>query len=100
MIKFEEYPNLEAAFEGTMKKDYDHVLIRHAYPRGTRIYPHRHDAQEWVIATHGHFKAESEGHEKEFKLDGETTIAIHYPEGTEHGLTVMCDVLEYFVMRI
>ena len=100
MIKFEYYPNLEDAFEATMDKDYDHVLIRHAYPNGRRINPHRHDAYEWVIATHGHFNVESEGEKKEFKLDGEKTIVIHYPSGTEHGLTVLGDVLEYFVMRI
>lgn len=100
MIKFEYYTSLEDAFEAVMEKDYDHVLIRHAYPKERRIYPHRHDAYEWVIATHGHFKVESEGEEKEFKLDGGKTVVIHYPAGTEHGLTVMGDMLEYFVMRI
>ena len=99
MIKHEYYPSLEDAFEATMKKDYDHVLIRHAYSRGTRIYPHTHDVYEWVIATQGHFVAESEGEKREFKLDGDKTLVIHYPAGTDHGLTVIGDVLEYFVMR-
>ncbi len=100
MIKFEYYPDLEDAFESVMEKDSDHVLIRHAYPQGTRIYPHKHDVYEWVIATHGYFTAESESEAKEFKLDGEKTLVIHYPAGTEHGLTVLGDVLEYFVMRV
>ena len=100
MIKIEYYSSLEEAFESTMSKDYDHVLIRHAYPKGTRIYPHRHEVYEWVVATYGHFKVESEGEEKEFNLNGEKTLVIHYPAGTEHGLTVLGDVLEYFVMRI
>jgi quercetin dioxygenase-like cupin family protein len=99
MIKYVHYPGLEDAFESTMEKDYDHVLIRHAYPKGRRIYPHRHEAHEWIIATHGHFKVESEGEEKEFKLDKGKTLVIHYPAGTEHGLTVLSDILEYFVMR-
>ncbi len=99
MIKTEYYPDLEAAFEACMEKDYDHVLVRHSYPKGRRIYPHRHDAYEWVIATHGHFKAESEGDEEEFKLDGKETVVIHYPPRKEHGLTVLSGMLDYFVMR-
>ena len=99
MIKTEHYPNLEEAFEACMGKDHDHVLIRHSYPKGRRIHPHTHDAYEWVIATHGHFKVESEGEELEFQLNGEKTLVIHYPKGTQHGLTVLGDVLDYFVMR-
>ena len=99
MINYEYYSTLEDAFEATMKKDYDHVLIRHAYSKGRRILPHTHDVYEWVIATNGHFKVESEGEEREFKLDGEKTLVIHYPAGTDHGLTVLGDLLEYFVMR-
>lgn len=99
MIKTENYPVLEDAFEACMDKDHDHVLIRHSYPKGRRIYPHRHDAYEWVIATHGHFRVESEGDQKEFNLDGSETVVIHYPAGTEHALTVLGDVLDYFVMR-
>lgn len=99
MIKHEYYPSLEDAFESTMKKDYDHVLIRHAYPKGRKIYPHIHDVYEWVIASHGHFIVESEGETLEFNLNGENVLVVHYPAGTDHGLTVMSDVLEYFVMR-
>ena len=99
MIKTEYYPDLETAFDSCMEKDYDHVLIRHSYPKGRMIYPHRHDSYEWVIASHGHFKVESEGDEKEFMLDGKETMANHYPAGTEHALTVLGDVLNYFVMR-
>ena len=99
MLKIEYYRDLEEAFEASMTKDYDHVLIRHSYPNGRRIYPHRHDSYEWVIATHGHFKVESEGDEKEFKLDGKEAVVIHYPTGTEHGLTVLGGTLDYFVMR-
>lgn len=99
MIKYEYYPTLEDAFENSMKKDFDHILIRHAYRKRTRISPHIHDKYEWVIATHGHFVAESEGDEEEFNLNGEKALVIHYPAGTEHGLTVLGDVLEYFVMK-
>jgi quercetin dioxygenase-like cupin family protein len=99
MIKTEYYPVLEDAFEACMDKDHDHVLIRHSYPKGTRVHPHTHDAYEWVIATNGHFSVESERDEIEFQLDGENTLVIHYPEGTQHGLTVLGDILEYFVMR-
>ncbi|MBT3283389.1 hypothetical protein HN807_12625 [Candidatus Bathyarchaeota archaeon] len=99
MIKTEYFPALEDAFDACMDKDYDHILIRHAYQKGRRIHPHRHDAYEWVIATHGHFKVESEGNKKEFNLDGSITVAIHYPAGTEHALTVLGEVLDYFVMR-
>ena len=66
MLKIDYYRDLEEALEASMTKDYDHTLIRHSYPKGRRIYPHTHDAYEWVIATHGHFKAESEGEELEF----------------------------------
>ena len=99
MIKAEYYPVLEDAFEACMDKDHDHVLIRHSYPKGRRIHPHRHDAYEWVIATFGHFRVESDGDEKEFNLDGSETVVIHYPAGTEHALTVLGGVLDYFVMR-
>ncbi len=99
MIKIDYFPALEDAFDACMDKDYVHVLIRHSYPKGRRIYPHRHDAYEWVIATHGHFKVESEGDHKEFHLDGGETVVIHYPAGTEHALTVLGEVLDYFVMR-
>lgn len=99
MIKFEFYSKLEDAFEAVMTKDLDHVLIRHNYPNGTRIYPHKHNVYEWVIATHGHFTVESEGETKEFNLTGEKTVVIHYPAGMGHGLTVLGKTLEYFVMR-
>ncbi len=99
MIKTEYYPVMEDAFKTCMDKDHNYVLIRHSYQNGTRIHPHTHDAYEWVIATHGHFRVESEGDEMEFQLDGENTLVIHYPEGTLHSLTVLGDVLEYFVMR-
>jgi anti-sigma factor ChrR (cupin superfamily) len=99
MIRTKYYPELEDAFEACMDKDHDHVLIRHSYPKGRQIHPHTHKAYEWVIATHGHFRVESEGDELEFQLNGEKTLVIHYPGGTEHGLTVIGNVLDYFVMR-
>lgn len=70
MIKIEHYSSLEEAFDTCMTKDHDHILIRHSYRKGTKIHPHKHDAYEWVIATHGHFIVESEGDQKEFKLEG------------------------------
>jgi quercetin dioxygenase-like cupin family protein len=99
MIKTEHYSSLEEAFDTCMAKDHDHVLIRHSYKKGLKIHPHRHDAYEWVIATHGHFMVESEGDQKEFNLEGNETVVIHYPAGTEHALTVLGEVLDYFVMR-
>ena len=60
------------AFDKSMVKDIDYVLIRHSYSKGTRIIPHIHEnADEFVIVSKGHFKIESEGEEKEFKLDGD-----------------------------
>lgn len=99
MIKIEHYSSLEEAFDTCMTKDHDHILIRHSYRKGTKIHPHKHDTYEWVIATHGHFIVESEGDQKEFKLEGSETVVIQYPAGTEHALTVFGEVLDYFVMR-
>ena len=99
MIKTEHYSSLEEAFDTCMAKDRDHILIRHSYRKGLKIHPHRHNAYEWVIATHGHFMVESEGDQKEFNLEGSETVVIHYSAGTEHALTVLGEVLDYFVMR-
>ncbi len=82
-----------------MYKDHEHGLIRYSYSKETKIYPHTHNANELVIATHGHFRDDSEGNEKEYNPDGNETVIIHYPVGTEHSLTFLGDVLDYFVMR-
>jgi hypothetical protein len=100
MIKIEEYPSLMNAFGGCMIKDLEYVLILHSYPKGTKIIPHIHEkADEFVIASKGHFIIYSEEITSEFQLDGTTTISIYYPTGREHGLTVLGDKLDYFVLR-
>jgi quercetin dioxygenase-like cupin family protein len=100
MLDVRNYSSLEEAFDSCMIKDIDHVLIRHSYKKGTRIYPHRHNnADEYVITTNGHFKVESEGDEKTFNLDTETVTVIYYPAGREHGLEVIGEKIDYFVLR-
>ena len=100
MLEIEYFPNLEEAFDWVMVKDVDHVLIRHSYVKGTRIYPHiHHGDDEWVIASRGHFKVSSMGDEEEFNLKGEDAVTIYYPAGREHALTVLGERLEYFVLR-
>ena len=100
MLEFECFSGLEEAFDRVMVKDVDHVLIRHSYVRGTRIYPHVHpDASEWVIASSGYFKVSSMGDEEEFNLKGEDAVTIYYPAGREHALTVLGERLDYFVLR-
>jgi quercetin dioxygenase-like cupin family protein len=68
---------LEDAFKACMDKDHNHVLIRFSCQNGIRIHPHTYDAYEWMIATHGHFRVESEGDKMEFQLDGKNTLIIH-----------------------
>ena len=100
MIKIEGHPRLMDAFEGCMLKDLDYVLILHSYPNGTKIVPHIHEkADEFVIASKGHFIIYSEEVTREFLLDGTNTIAVYYPAGREHGLKVLGDKLDYFVLR-
>ena len=97
----EEYSNLEEALENCMIKDIDHILIRHSYPNGTRIIPHIHkDADEYVVASQGHFIISSEEVTREFQLDGSTVTVIYYPAGRKHGLQVLGNRLEYLVLRI
>lgn len=100
MLRIEEFPSLMDAFENCMVKDIDYVLIRHSYPNGTRVVPHIHEkADEFVIASRGHFIIYSEETTQEFQLDGESSIAIFYPAGREHGLKVLGEKLDYFVLR-
>ena len=100
MLEIEYFPGLEEAFDQVMVKDVDHVLIRHSYVKGTRIYPHIHqDAAEWVIASNGHFKVSSMGDEEEFNLKDEDVVTIYYTAGREHALTVLGERLDYFVLR-
>jgi uncharacterized protein YjlB len=100
MLKIERYPGLEEALDGNMTKDLDHVLIRHSYRQGRHILPHVHpDDHEYVIASRGHFRISSGGIEEEFDLDGSEVVVIYYPAGKDHGLEVLSEKLEYFVMR-
>lgn len=100
MMKIDEYSSLEEAFEKSMVKDIDHTLIRHSYVKGTKIIPHIHgEADEYVIASKGHFIIYSEDIVKEFNLGGETVSVIYYPAGRKHGLEVLGDRLDYFVLR-
>ena len=101
MLKIERYPDLEEALDENMVKDVDHVLIRHSYRQGRHILPHIHpDDDEYVIASRGHFRISSEGTEREFDLDGREVFVIYYPAGRDHGLEVLGEKLDYFVMRI
>jgi len=100
MFHIEEFTSLEDAFDKNMAKDIDHVLIRHSYPKGRRILPHTHpEADEYVIASKGHFRISSQGEEKEFDLDGAKVIVVYYPAGRDHALEVLGERLDYFVMR-
>ena len=100
MLLVERYPGIEEALDAVMVKDVDHVLIRHSYRRGTRIHPHAHpDADEYVVASMGKFRASSEGDEEEFSPDGGEVVVIHYPAGREHALEVLSETLDYFVLR-
>ncbi len=100
MFQIEEYTNIEDAFDENMVKDIDHVLIRHSYPKGRHILPHTHpEADEYVIASKGHFRISSQGEEKEFDLDGGKVIVVYYPAGRDHALEVLGERLDYFVMR-
>ena len=101
MLKIDRYPDLESAFDENMVKDIDHVLIRHSYMQGRHILPHVHPRDdEWVIASRGHFRISSEGLQEEFDLDGSEVVVIYYPAGRDHGLEVLGERLDYFVMRI
>ncbi len=100
MFQIDEFSSLEEAFNENMVKDIDHVLIRHSYRKGRRILPHIHpEADEWVIASRGHFRISSQGEEREFDLDGRKAIVVHYPAGRAHALEVLGERLDYFVMR-
>jgi len=100
MFQIEEFSSLEDAFDESMVKDIDHVLIRHSYLKGRRILPHVHpEADEWVIASRGHFRISSRGEEREFDLDGGKVIVVYYPAGRDHALEVLGERLDYFVMR-
>jgi quercetin dioxygenase-like cupin family protein len=100
MLKIDVYPNLEEAFEKSMRKDLDYILIRHSYIKGTNIIPHVHsDADEFVIVSKGHFKIYSEDVIKEFILKENDITVIYYSAGREHGLQVLGDKLDYFVLR-
>ena len=100
MIKIERFVSFEKAFDKTMEKDIDYVLIHHSYAQGTHIVPHSHDEyDEFVIVSVGHFKISSEGEEKEFDLNGEDVVVIYYPAGKKHSLKVLGKKLDYFVLR-
>ena len=100
MFRIEEFSGLEDAFDSNMVKDIDYVLIRHSYLKGRHIMPHVHpEADEWVIASRGHFRVSSQGDEREFDLDGGKVIVVYYPAGRDHGLEVLGGRLDYFVMR-
>jgi hypothetical protein len=100
MMKIDEYQSLEEAFEKNMVNDIDYTLIRHSYVKGTKIMPHIHsNADEYVIASKGHFMVYSEDVMKEFKLNGDSFIVIYYSAGRKHGLHVLGDELDYFVLR-
>lgn len=100
MFQIEEFSSLEDAFDENMVKDLDHILIRHSYMRGRRILPHiHHEADEYVVASKGHFRISSQGEEKELDLDGRIVIVIYYPAGRDHALEVLGERLDYFVMR-
>ncbi|MBL7080196.1 hypothetical protein ISS39_07730 [Candidatus Bathyarchaeota archaeon] len=100
MFRIEEFSSLEVAFDENMVKDVDHVLIMHSYLRGKRIMLHVHpEADEWVIASRGHFRISSQGDEREFDLDGGKVIVVYYPAGRDHALEVLGERMDYFVMR-
>jgi len=100
-MKIDRYPDLETAFDENMVKDVDHVLIRHSYRQGRHILPHIHPKDdEYVIASRGHFRISSDGTEEEFDLLGTEVVVIYYPAGRDHGLEVLGEKLDYFVMRI
>jgi hypothetical protein len=100
MMKIDKYQSLEEAFKKSMVDDIDHNLICHSYVKGTKIIPHIHGkAHEYVIASKGHFKIYSEDIVKEFNLNGDTVTVIYYPAGRKHGLKVLGDRLDYFVLR-
>ena len=101
MLNIKSYPDLETALDENMVKDVDHVLIRHSYRRGRHILPHVHPRDdEYVIASRGRFRISSSGDEEEFDLDGKEVVVIYYPAGRDHGLEVLGERLDYFVMRI
>jgi hypothetical protein len=100
MFQIDEYTSLEEAFDDHMVKDLYHVLIRHSYVKGRKIIPHIHsEADEWVIASKGHFRIFSQGEQKEYDLDGGKVIVVYYPAGRDHGLEVLGERLDYFVLR-
>jgi hypothetical protein len=100
MFQIEEYSSLEKAFDENMAKDIDHILIRHSYLKDRYILPHIHpEADEYVIASNGHFRIYSQGEEREFNLNGRIVIVVYYPAGIDHGLKVLGERLDYFVMR-
>ena len=101
MLNIKRYSDLETALDENMVKDLDHVLIRHSYRRGRHILPHVHPQDdEYVIASRGHFRISSAGVKEEFDLDGTEVVVIYYPAGRDHGLEVLGERLDYFVMRI
>ena len=101
MLKIERYSDLEEAFDENMIKDLGYSLIRHSYRQGRHILSHIHpNDDEYVIASRGHFRIFSEGTEKEFDLDGREFVVIYYPAGRDHGLEVLSEKLDYFVMRM
>jgi hypothetical protein len=100
MFDIKEFSSFEDAFDENMGRDLDYVLIRHSYFQGRHILPHIHpEDDEWVIASKGHFRISSQGEEREIDLDGRKVIVVYYPAGRDHGLEVLGERLDYFVMR-
>jgi hypothetical protein len=101
MLKIERYSDLEEAFDENMIKDVDHVLIRHSYRQGRHILPHIHpNDDEYVIASRGHFRISSGGTQKKVDIHGRGVVVIYYPAGIDHGLEVLSEKLDYFVLRV
>jgi len=99
-MKITTYGSLGKALECAMVRDIDHVLIRHSYQKGVNIVPHVHEhMDEYAIAQRGHFSINSEDVSREFNLTGDSVTVIYYPAGREHGLKVLGDRLDYFVLR-
>ena len=100
MFQIKEYAGFDEALDDNMVKDADHIFIRHSYMKGGHILPHVHpEDDEWVIASRGHIRISSQGEEKELDLHGEKVIVVYYPAGRDHGLEVLGERLDYFVMR-
>lgn len=97
MIRITEYKNRDEALEKILKMDKDYTIIRHDFPKGEFIEPHKHPVDEWVIFDYGKCEA-ALGLESRVIEAKNKTMAIYFPRNIDHSLKCLTDI-SYWVLR-